>query len=775
MKVIDRLNPVNFYYELNRKMLSGVVGGAVSNYFFYKNGQPIKNYNQMKWNYDNTVEEFSDKYPGMSIEEKLVEIPVKKSKTKMFFNKLFKSSKSKLNEKIELHTCEIKSHGSDKYIVSLLGDREVLEGKIRTFSSMAQQNNVNLLTFNYRGRGDSTGRAKTIDDIVNDSILQVKNLLAKGVPAKNIGIYGKCFGGAVATKVTEYFHKKGNKVHLFADRTFKSMTDVFMGIQFNPEKKAKYKKKGFFKSKLYTILEKLAPFFVKLGLNISNWEIDVVKAYKNIPEEYKTYINIKVPKKDREGKFVFEDGLVENKASLHEGLKKESKKEKELIKQALKEVQSRKKYITRNYKRRDLIQEKEYLEKLEKQLIIGLDKIKERKMHGFDNVEKITVEELYKRNPKIHRIEELRAALILHDQLFDALEKIQNPTTPNLTDKMREKGKEEIKSALIAIGSQIAGKDITNNGEYDIPNDMKTYIQESMITIDNQLEELVKDVTNDAEINIEKKLFAPVEDKKITNQLPHFCDLNKLKSRATTREVNAENIFNEWVSKIGSKEPMSKGDLLIDNRKDILKSRVKESGVSDRNYNHNYNKENPTKLIEKENNGFTTKALEPKSVFSKDNIEYPLRNARDYALLYGSLAGSAVLFSAAVLQGTTPAAAITGYVSVGLMGVGTASGVAYRAMNLGEVREDYEQPGDNRKIDVLTVPLKERIKLEKRLDEFNKNQNELNCKRETKGKEQGEDSLKNKDKGQMQKNEKKKIEEKMLRPKDKSVGTEIGF
>lgn len=118
------------------------------------------------------------------------------------------------------------------------------------------------------------------------------------------------------------------------------------------------------------------------------------------------------------------------------------------------------------------------------------------------------------------RIENLRQALVLHDQLYDALLKIENPKKTNLTQEMREKGKKEIEEVLIQIGTQLAGYDITQNGEKVMPEDLKTYIRKSMLLIDAELTKLIQTATGYDNIDMQKKMMIKIED--INKNLQHL-------------------------------------------------------------------------------------------------------------------------------------------------------------------------------------------------------------------------------------------------------------
>jgi hypothetical protein len=709
-------NPQYLIKTLHKIIFSSMLSQRVSEIFFYKRGQKISRYDEMKMAYQKTIEHYPSLYPTLLIREKMVEIPQSQSKISKFFSKQYPQSMKKLlfwkdaptTEKIELHTCEIKYPDSEKYIVAFLGDREVLEGKIRSFSLLAQETKTNWITFNYRGRGDSTGRAKTVDDIIRDSILQVQNLMAKGIAPNQIGLYGKCFGGAVASRVAQYFHHEGNRVHLFCDRSFSSLTNVFVGMKFGTEQDEKYEGKSFFKKMAYRILKRIVPFFVKMGLRLADWEIEAAKAFRQIPEEYKTYIQVQMPKEDRNKKNIIEDGLVDKKASLHYALKTDRKFQKDSIKKNLQTIQNEKKAWEGISIPQAKLSRLEELNRQEQGLYEALDRFREKKMYGCENPYALSVEELYRMNSKIHRMEDLKKALKIHNVLYDAILKLQDPNTPHMTNKLREQGEAELRQALLVLGTTLCGRDITENGKYRLPKDVKTYIEESMVVLYAQLEALGKEISKKENLDVHRLFDLNLEDRKISKRVPHFFDLEALYSRSKGHQKTGKDHFKQWASRIGKGEVETEQVLeksMAKTKTPISERQKKEESQSGLGHIHR-------------RMDFAVKDLIPRKLYQKTSWERGVRSTRDFGGIYGSMVGGGVLSSLLIAQGTPAYAAISGYTALALLGVGTSAHLAYHALGLSEVFREDEEALPILKNRISSDLLKEREVIRERVETF---------------------------------------------------------
>lgn len=157
-------------------------------------------------------------------------------------------------------------------------------------------NNISLqnsVAFNYRGVGKSTGTAQYANDLCTDGIAQVQRLLDQGIPANQIILYGHSLGGAVATRVAQYFHGKGLKVKLFNDRSFSNLTHVMVGhIRGEASDTIFGKIFGF----LRKVLGYMAHPIIKTILVITQWEIEAARSYDALPEADKAYVTVQAGK-----------------------------------------------------------------------------------------------------------------------------------------------------------------------------------------------------------------------------------------------------------------------------------------------------------------------------------------------------------------------------------------------------------------------------------------------------------------------------------------------
>ena len=154
-------------------------------------------------------------------------------------------------------------------ILHFLGNSQTVEAVLPQLIELSFTNDCHVTTFNYRGVATSSGIARNINDLFNDSIAQVENLFRKGATAKSLILSGFSLGGGLATKVASHYHQMGKKVYLFNDRSFGRLSDVASAWYGNY----------------------LRLFFRKL-FNFFNWEIDADKFYLQIPAKYKRHINL---------------------------------------------------------------------------------------------------------------------------------------------------------------------------------------------------------------------------------------------------------------------------------------------------------------------------------------------------------------------------------------------------------------------------------------------------------------------------------------------------
>lgn len=213
---------------------------------------------------------------------------------------------------IEIKPAEeaLKSLSDQYYIMKYNGNGMHYQDRIQEFVRDANKLKSNIIGFNYRGVGNSVKQPQTVQDLITDGIAQVQRLLDAGVDSKKITLDGISLGGGIATMVAHYFHQQGKPIYLWNDRSFASLSKAAAGI-FAP------KSKGVSSAFAASSLEASAAcVMIPAG-----WEVDVAKAYNDIPREYKCHMYVAKQSEQSNG-----DGVIADLASLHKGVKGFEKK-----------------------------------------------------------------------------------------------------------------------------------------------------------------------------------------------------------------------------------------------------------------------------------------------------------------------------------------------------------------------------------------------------------------------------------------------------------------
>lgn len=207
-----------------------------------------------------------------------------------------------------------------KYIINFIDMNACYQEMINELRADALDFEGNLVSFNYRGVGRSTGCPKSFNDLVIDGIAQVQRLLDQKVTSQNITLNGRSMGGAIAALVAYHFHQQKQPINVFNDRSFSTMTNVIVGsMRGENEETWRGKLLGWF-----------AKPFIKLGLSLVQWEVNAGDAFKAIPIAYRDYMLVRASKKLKsEG--ALDDQLITPYASMHEALKPERRTQKARI------------------------------------------------------------------------------------------------------------------------------------------------------------------------------------------------------------------------------------------------------------------------------------------------------------------------------------------------------------------------------------------------------------------------------------------------------------
>lgn len=156
---------------------------------------------------------------------------------------------------------------------------------------------ANVLTFNYRGVGQSEGKANKIEDLVVDADTCVQYLKDMGVPEENILISGHSLGGGIATKVASEYEK----VNLLNTNSFASTAKAAEHLVAVP------------------VIKNLVSKLIKQA----DWDLDAVEAWKRVKGR-KMIV------------FHKDDKIISKPASLFKGLKldKEANKAEKTAKES---------------------------------------------------------------------------------------------------------------------------------------------------------------------------------------------------------------------------------------------------------------------------------------------------------------------------------------------------------------------------------------------------------------------------------------------------------
>lgn len=84
----------------------------------------------------------------------------------------------------------------------------------------------NIVAANYRGTTCMSTMCPTATDFIQDGLEQVDALLAKGVQAKDITLWGRSLGGGVALEVAAKLAEQNIDVTVVNERSFRRLSDV---------------------------------------------------------------------------------------------------------------------------------------------------------------------------------------------------------------------------------------------------------------------------------------------------------------------------------------------------------------------------------------------------------------------------------------------------------------------------------------------------------------------------------------------------------------------
>lgn len=228
------------------------------------------------------------------------------------------------------------------HVINIFGAVDSFEQNMDYMKEQSERLGVVNVGFNVPGVGRSTGTLDSKHSAIKAGVAQVIRLVENGVEPEKIVISGHSAGAAIAVACGEHLHKKGLAVNVFNNRSFGKTSTVASAFLTQPAENHIPDEKSF--KRFLPIGYAAKAFTTTLG-SIAGWEIDVNKAFNNIPPQSKEYILIKPDKIDR--MFMTGDEMVRPVASLHYMQGEKRREIKEDIKGAIK-----------------LLGSKEYIEKL---------------------------------------------------------------------------------------------------------------------------------------------------------------------------------------------------------------------------------------------------------------------------------------------------------------------------------------------------------------------------------------------------------------------------
>lgn len=215
-----------------------------------------------------------------------------------------------------------------KYIINLVGNGMCYEQIIDEMKTDAKELKTNVIGFNLRGVGNSSGKPHSKNDLVTDGIAQVQRLLDQGVSPQNITLKGHSLGAGIASLIARHFHELKQPINLFNGRSFSTLTSFVVGhirLKRNQHGSAL----GHKDSIGGIILGWLAMPFIKLAVALVKWEINAGSAFSSIPKAYREYIVVRSREEVRKRRI--DDPVIPHYASIHTELAEERRKEKAAI------------------------------------------------------------------------------------------------------------------------------------------------------------------------------------------------------------------------------------------------------------------------------------------------------------------------------------------------------------------------------------------------------------------------------------------------------------
>lgn len=164
-----------------------------------------------------------------------------------------------------------------KVVICFRGNTGTYEAQLDSMQRIADAYQVNVLGFNYRGVCQSEGRANNSGDLIADgraAYLYAVNHL--GYTPESCIFFGSSLGGGIAACLAAELHEKGERVYLFVDRSFISITAVLLGRVY----------------RLWGVLSDLLKWICDSLLDVTRWQIPTLHNWHKIPSSHRAYVTV---------------------------------------------------------------------------------------------------------------------------------------------------------------------------------------------------------------------------------------------------------------------------------------------------------------------------------------------------------------------------------------------------------------------------------------------------------------------------------------------------
>lgn len=218
---------------------------------------------------------------------------------------------------------------SRKFIINCLPRSNNYHDWLKQSRFFANELNLTVIGFNYRGTGLSKGLVFNQYDIREDATAQVKRLLALGAKSENIALMGECLGANIATQAAAELHAEGCPVKIYNARSFRSLGAILLA-RVSPTKNASLLNP-------LTWIRKVSAVGVRyIGnplLYSLDWDLSVDEAFKSIPAKDRGFLSVRSVQ-DQKGERYKDDTMIPHEGASIYSLVKEEQKRIQMQKQA---------------------------------------------------------------------------------------------------------------------------------------------------------------------------------------------------------------------------------------------------------------------------------------------------------------------------------------------------------------------------------------------------------------------------------------------------------